>query len=72
MMVRLPLDCERAADSHRPIGIANGIAGGMQNGAPSRLSGELPASVQTLDPQRSQPTAKDCAAGLEPLVQKRA
>jgi cell cycle sensor histidine kinase DivJ len=54
IVVRLPLDCEHAADP------------------PSRVSSGLPACAQIPDPPRLQPAAMDCAANLQPLVQKRA
>jgi cell cycle sensor histidine kinase DivJ len=68
MVVHLPLDCERAADKHRPFA----IAGETQGGLPKGLSGSVPASVPIDDPPRSQPTAADASVNLEPLVQKRA
>jgi two-component system, cell cycle sensor histidine kinase DivJ len=82
IVVRLPLDCERAADPHRPIaiatGIANAAAGGVAGGLqdvlahlrPAVLASGLPACAQFQEPPRLKPT--DTAAVLEPLVQKRA
>ena len=64
MVVRLPLDCERSTDTHRPIPIASG----MPKGPPSGPS----ASVHMADPLAPQPAATDSSANFQLPVQKRA
>jgi cell cycle sensor histidine kinase DivJ len=80
IVVRLPLDCEHAADPHRPVAIAAGIAtataGVVPGGTPDARSGArpggLPPCAQIQDPPRLPPAAMGGAANLKPLVQKRA
>jgi cell cycle sensor histidine kinase DivJ len=84
IVVRLPLDCEGAADPHRPIAIAAGstsattgdVSAGSQDVLarlrPAALASGLPACAQLQEPFRLKPAATDAAADLKPLVQKRA
>jgi cell cycle sensor histidine kinase DivJ len=68
IVVRLPLDCECAAESRRSIPIAGGIRGHMQKG----LRGGLPTSGDTADPSAPQPVGMNSPSNLPLPVQKRA
>jgi two-component system, cell cycle sensor histidine kinase DivJ len=68
MMVRLPIDCECAAQSRRPISIASGICTGMPKG----LRGVLPTSGHMADPAAPPPAGMNSPANLLLPVQKRA
>ena len=68
MVVRLPLDCERAADAHRPIPFVGATPNNVAKGPPGGQSMTLHAA----DPSASQPATVNSPANLEPPVQKRA
>jgi cell cycle sensor histidine kinase DivJ len=68
MVVRLPLDCERAADAHRPIPFVGATPNSFAKGPPGGQSRTLHAA----DPSASQPAKVESPANLELPVQKRA
>jgi two-component system, cell cycle sensor histidine kinase DivJ len=68
IVVRLPLDCECAATSWRPIPIANGIRDDIQNG----LSDGPPTSGHAAAPSPPQPGGMNSPASFPLPVQRRA
>ncbi len=68
MVVRLPLDCECAATSRRPIPIANGIRHDIPNG----LSEGPSTSGHAPDPSPPQPGGMNSPASFPIPVQRRA
>jgi hypothetical protein len=68
MVVRLPLDCERAAASRRPTPIANAI----RDDIPNRLSEGPSTSGHAADPSPPQPGGMNSPASFPLLVQRRA
>jgi cell cycle sensor histidine kinase DivJ len=68
MVVRLPLDCECAAASRRPVPIANGI----RDDIPNALSERPATSGHAADPSALQPGGMNSPASFPFPVQRRA